>query len=219
MRMAPEGWPFIIPAWALVALGVWGGGVRAWGPWTWAALVPMVLIALWLLVFFRDPARRGPRGDQYVIAPADGKVVDIRAMDEPMYVRTQTTRISIFMSVFDVHVNRYPVTGTNELVRYNPGRFLHAASDKASLDNEQCSVGVRGARGPVLVRQIAGLIARRIVTDGKPGDRVTQGQRMGMIRFGSRVDVFVPSGARATVRVAVGDRVQAGATVLAEYGA
>jgi len=216
MRIAPEGWPFIVPGWALVALGAWGVG--AWGAWVWAALVPWTLIAVWLLVFFRDPVRTGPRGDQYVIAPADGKIVDIRETDEPMYVRTRATRISIFMSVFDVHVNRYPVTGTNELVRYNPGRFLHAASDKASLDNEQSSVGVRGARGPLLVRQIAGLIARRIVTDGKPGDRVTQGARMGMIRFGSRVDVFVPVAARPSLRVAIGDRVRAGATVLAEYG-
>jgi phosphatidylserine decarboxylase len=220
MRIAREGWPFIIPAWALVALGAWsvgaGGGGRAW---IWGLLVPWTLIAVWLLVFFRDPKRTGPRGDQYVIAPADGKIVDIRETDEPMYVKTRTTRISIFMSVFDVHVNRYPVSGTNELVRYNPGRFLHAASDKASLDNEQSSVGVRGARGPLLVRQIAGLIARRIVTDGKPGDRVTQGARMGMIRFGSRVDVFLPAAARPALRVALGDRVRAGATVLAEYGA
>ena len=215
MRIAPEGWPFIVPGWALVAVGAWGVGV--WGAWVWAALVPWTLIAVWLLVFFRDPVRTGPRGDQYVIAPADGKIVDIRETDEPMYVRTRATRISIFMSVFDVHVNRYPVTGTNELVRYNPGRFLHAASDKASLDNEQSSVGVRGARGPLLVRQIAGLIARRIVTDGKLGDRVTQGARMGMIRFGSRVDVFVPAAARPSLRVAIGDRVRAGATVLAEY--
>ncbi|HYL54664.1 MAG TPA: phosphatidylserine decarboxylase family protein [Gemmatimonadales bacterium] len=216
MRIAPEGWPFIVPGWALVAVGAWGVG--AWGAWVWAALVPWTLIAVWLLVFFRDPVRIGPRGDQYVIAPADGKIVDIREADEPMYVKTRTTRISIFMSVFDVHVNRYPVSGTNELVRYSPGRFLHAASDKASLDNEQASVGVRGARGPLLVRQIAGLIARRIVTDGKPGDRVTQGARMGMIRFGSRVDVFLPAAARLSLRVAIGDRVRAGATVLAEYG-
>ena len=216
MRIAPEGWPFIVPGWALVAVGAWGVG--AWGAWVWAALAPWTLIAVWLLVFFRDPVRTGPRGDQYVIAPADGKIVDIRETDEPMYVRTRATRISIFMSVFDVHVNRYPVTGTNELVRYHPGRFLHAASDKASLDNEQSSVGLRGARGPLLVRQIAGLIARRIVTDGKPGDRVTQGTRMGMIRFGSRVDVFLPAAARPSLRVGIGDRVRAGATVLAEYG-
>ena len=215
MRIAPEGWPFILLGWALVALGAWG--VAAWGRWVWAVEVPVILIGLWLLVFFRDPARTGPRGDRYVIAPADGKIVDVRVVDEPMYLKAEATRISIFMSVFDVHVNRYPVTGTVEFTRYNPGRFLHAASDKASLDNEQSSIGVRGARGPVLVRQIAGLIARRIVTDGAPGDRATQGARLGMIRFGSRVDVFLPAAARPAVRVAVGDRVQAGATVLAEY--
>jgi phosphatidylserine decarboxylase len=183
----------------------------------WVVEIPLLLLAVWLVAFFRDPARTGPRGDQYVIAPADGKIVDVRVVDEPMYLKTQATRISIFMSVFDVHVNRYPATGTVELVRYNPGRFLHAASDKASLENEQASVGLRGARWPLLVRQIAGLIARRIVTDGSAGDRATQGARMGIIRFGSRVDVFVPVTARSTVRVAVGDRVQAGATVLAEY--
>ena len=215
MRVAPEGWPFILPGWALVALGAWG--IVTWGRWVWAVEVPMVLIAIWLLVFFRDPARTGPRGDQYVIAPADGEIVDIRQVDEPMYLKTEATRISIFMSVFDVHVNRYPVTGTVELTRYHAGRFLHAASDKASLDNEQSSIGLRGARGPVLVRQIAGLIARRIVTDAAVGDRVTQAERLGMIRFGSRVDVFLPVAAHPVVRTAVGDRVRAGATLLAEY--
>ena len=215
MRVAPEGWPFILAGWALVAVGAWG--VSAWGRGVWAVEIPLILLAIWVVAFFRDPSRTGPRGDRYVIAPADGKIVDVRVVDEPMYLKTQATRISIFMSVFDVHVNRYPATGTVELVRYNPGRFLHAASDKASLDNEQASVGLRAGRGPLLVRQIAGLIARRIVTDGAPGDRATQGARMGMIRFGSRVDVFIPAAARSTVRVAVGDRVQAGATVLAEY--
>jgi phosphatidylserine decarboxylase len=215
MRVAPEGWPFILAGWALVAVGAWG--VSAWGRGVWAVEIPLILLAIWLVAFFRDPSRTGPRGDRYVIAPADGKIVDVRVVDEPMYLKTQATRISIFMSVFDVHVNRYPATGTVELVRYNPGRFLHAASDKASLDNEQASVGLRAGRGPLLVRQIAGLIARRIVTDGAPGDRATQGARMGMIRFGSRVDVFIPVAARSTVRVAVGDRVQAGATMLAEY--
>jgi len=214
VRLAPEGWPFILPGWALVVLGAW---VARASPWVWIPEVALVLLAVWLLIFFRDPARTGPRGDQYVIAPADGKIVDVRVVDEPMYLQAPATRISIFMSVFDVHVNRYPATGTVELVRYHPGRFLHAASDKASLDNEQASIALRGARGPVLVRQIAGLIARRIVTDGAAGDRATQGARMGIIRFGSRVDVFLPVAARSTVRVAVGDRVQAGATVLAEY--
>ena len=214
-RIAPEGWPFILPEWALVALGAWGIG--AWGRWVWAVEIPLLLVAVWLLVFFRDPVRHGPRGDQFVIAPADGKIVDVAVVDEPGYLRTRATRISIFMSVFDVHVNRYPAAGTVELVRYNPGKFLHAAADKASLENEQASVGLRAARGPLLVRQIAGLMARRIVTDGNVGDAVVQGARMGMIRFGSRVDVFIPATARASVRVRVGERVAAGATVLAEY--
>ena len=218
MRIAPEGWPFILPGWALVTLGAWG--VALWGRWLWALEVPLLLIAVWLIVFFRDPQRTGPRGDQFVIAPADGKIVDVRTVDEPMYVNGRATRISIFMSVFDVHVNRYPASGTVELVRYHAGRFWHAASDKASLDNEQASVGVRVARGPLLVRQIAGQIARRIVTDAKPGARAVQGERMGMIRFGSRVDVFLPASGpagRPAVRVQLGDRVQAGASVLVEY--
>jgi len=215
VRFAPEGWPFIIPGWALVFLGAW---VAQGSPWLWVPEVALVLLAVWLLVFFRDPVRMGPRGEQFVIAPADGKVVDIAVVEEPTYLAAQATRISIFMSVFDVHVNRYPATGAVELVRYHRGKFLHAASDKASVDNEQSSVGLRSVGGPVLVRQIAGLIARRIVTDGKPGDRVHQGERLGMIRFGSRVDVFLPLAARAAVRVAVGERVRAGATLLAEYG-
>src|SRR5439155_6707667 len=213
MRVAPEGWPFIVPGWALVLVGAW---VARGSPWLWVPEVALFLLALWLLVFFRDPVRTGPRGEQFVIAPADGKVVDIAVVDEPMYLRAPATRISIFMSVFDVHVNRYPATGAVELVRYNPGKFLHAAAEKASLDNEQASVGIRTAQGPLLVRQIAGLIARRIITDGTPGQRVGQGDRMGIIRFGSRVDVFVPVAGRAAVRLAVGERGRAGVSALAE---
>jgi len=134
-----------------------------------------------------------------------------------MYVKERAVRISIFLSVFDVHVNRYPVDGTVELVNYNRGKFLHAADEKASLHNEQSSIGLRGPRGRVLVRQIAGLIARRIVTDAKPGARVTQGDRLGLIRFGSRTDVFLPLSAHPVVKVKPGDRVRVGGTVLAEY--
>src|SRR5437588_9736971 len=116
VRLAPEGWPFILPGWALVLLGAW---VARGSPWVWIPEGALFLIAVWLLVFFRDPVRAGPRGEQYVIAPADGKIVDVRVVDEPQYLKAQATRISIFMSVFDVHVNRYPATGTVELVRYN----------------------------------------------------------------------------------------------------
>jgi len=218
VRIAPEGRPFIALGWSLTALAWWAAGRGGWSVgWSVVAAV-LSLLAIWLVVFFRDPARDGPRGDAVVIAPADGKIVGVVEADEPMYLKTRALRVSIFMSVFDVHVNRYPVSGTIELAHYNPGKFLHAAREKASLDNEQASVGLRGRRGPVLVRQIAGSIARRIVTDGKVGDAVTQGARLGMIRFGSRVDVFLPVTARAAVRVRPGDRVAAGATVLAEYG-
>src|ERR1051326_1331141 len=144
-RIPHSGW------WALVVLGAW---VARGSPWVWVPEGALFLIAVWLLVFFRDPVRAGPRGEQYVIAPAAGKIVDVRVVAEALHLKTQATRISIFMSVFDVHVNRYPATGTVELVRYNKGRFLHAASDKASLDNEQASVGLRAGRGPLLVRQI-----------------------------------------------------------------
>ena len=216
MRMAPEGWPFLVPGWTLVALGAWGTRAAAW---LWGPEVVVTLLAVWLVVFFRDPARRGPRGETLVIAPADGRVVDVSVVNEPLYLQAEATRISIFMNVFNVHVNRYPVSGAVDLVRYTPGKFLHAAADKASLDNEQASIGIRGPRSAVLVRQIAGLIARRIVTDGRPGDQAVQGTRLGMIRFGSRVDVFVPRASQVAVRVAVGDRVHAGASVLAEYAA
>ena len=216
MRFAPEGRPFIALGWTLTALAVWAAW--RWGV-AWGALAAVLgILAVWLLVFFRDPARDGPRGDTVVIAPADGKIVGVVETDEPMYLKTRALRVSIFMSVFDVHVNRYPVSGTIELAHYNPGKFLHAAKEKASLDNEQASVGLRGRRGPVLVRQIAGSIARRIVTDGRVGDAVAQGARLGMIRFGSRVDVFLPVSAAPKVRVQPGDRVAAGTTVLAEYG-
>src|SRR3989449_3375518 len=110
MRIAPEGWPFILPGWTLVLLGAW---VARGSAWLWVPEGLLLLLAVWLLVFFRDPARTGPRGDGYVIAPADGRIVDIAAVDEPMYLHARATRISIFMSVFDVHVNRYPASGTD----------------------------------------------------------------------------------------------------------
>jgi phosphatidylserine decarboxylase len=214
--MAPEGWPFIAVGWGLTALGAWAA-LRC-SAWWWVPTVVLLLVAIWLLVFFRDPERAGPRGDGVVIAPADGRVVSVVEADEPAYLKARASRVSIFMSVFDVHVNRYPVSGTVAYRHYNAGKFLHAAAEKASLDNEQSSVGIVGPHGPILVRQIAGLIARRIITDGRVGDQARQGARLGMIRFGSRVDVYVPVSSQATIRVHVGDRVAAGATVLAEYG-
>lgn len=215
-RFAPEGLPFM--AIALAILGALGALVAV--RQSTAALIGAVVwgvVALWVCSFFRDPRPTGPRGNTYLLSPAQGHVVSVVDVDEPTYVRGPATRISIFLSVFDVHVNRYPVDGTVELVRYNPGKFLHAGKDKASLDNEQTTIGIRGPRGLVLVRQIAGSVARRIVTDASAGDPARQGERLGMIRFGSRVDVFLPKTSSAQLRVRVGDKVIVGTTVLAEY--
>jgi len=213
MRIAPEGWPFIWIGLALTAAlaVVW----MAWPGWSLVLPCVAALLTIWVVVFFRDPERPGPRGDQLVISPADGRVVSIAQVDEPMYLVERSTRVSIFMSVVNVHVNRFPVSGEVDIVHYSPGEFLVASLDKASLLNEQASVGIRGPRGPLLVRQIAGLIARRIVTDVAPGDAAVQGERFGMIRFGSRLDVFFAPAAR--VRVTVGQHVRAGQTIIAEY--
>jgi phosphoribosylaminoimidazole-succinocarboxamide synthase len=185
------------------------------GGWWIVALAVWAPVAVWLPVFFRDPPREGPRGDHLVIAPADGEIVSVMQTDEPTFIRGPAIRISIFMNIFSVHVNRYPADGTVQLRDYRPGRFLNATLDKASEHNERMSLGLSTARGPVLVRQIAGLIARRIVTDHEVGTAIRQGDRLGMIRFGSRVDTFVP--VTATPRVRVGEYAAAGVTVLAEY--
>ena len=149
-----------------------------------------------------------------MIAPADGKVVMITEVDEPAFVHGRAVRVSIFMNVFNVHVNRYPVSGTVKYVDPRPGKFLNAAIEQASLENEQTSVGIESSGRRILVRQIAGLIARRIHTYSREGERVEQGERMGLIRFGSRVDVFVPPG--SVLGVKVGDTTIAGTTVIAE---
>ena len=173
-------------------------------------------VAVWVVAFFRDPQREGPRGDEFLIAPADGKVVSVlHSIDEPDFPGQSVARVAIFMNVFNVHVNRYPASGTVTYRHDDPGRFFNAASEKASLENEQNSIGLETPRGKILVRQIAGLVARRIVTDDAEGARVTQGQRMGLIRFGSRVDLFIPQSAK--ILVSVGDRTKAGETVVATW--
>ena len=216
MRVAREGVIFIVIAW-LLALGAIALGVsRHSAVWSIVAIL-LVVIAVWVVYFFRDPERTGERGDNVVVSPADGLVVMITEVDEPSFIATRALRISIFMNVFDVHVNRYPVNGDVRFLQYNKGKFLHAAHEKASLDNEQMSVGIESGARRLLVRQIAGLVARRIVNYAKAGDAAVQGERMGIIRFGSRVDVFIP--ALSVVRVKVGERTVAGTTVLADLAA
>jgi phosphatidylserine decarboxylase len=213
VSFAREGFLFIAIA-ALIAVGTFALALnrRSWP--LWLAAVVLITVAIWVAYFFRDPERTGERGERLVISPADGKVVQISEVDEPAFLKEKAIRISIFMNVFNVHVNRYPVSGVVRYVQYNAGKFFNAAEDKASLENEQSSVGIESGSNHVLVRQIAGLIARRIVTYSTNGQRVQQGDRMGIIRFGSRVDVFLPTTARP--RVKVGDNTFAGVTVVAE---
>jgi len=213
LNFAREGYPFIG-----IAMGLAGAAFalalvrRSWTLWLLALV--MTVIALWVAYFFRDPERSGERGSHLVVAPADGKLIMITEVDEPAFVGGRATRLSIFMNVFNVHVNRYPVDGVVRYVHYNKGKFLNAAAEKSSIENEQSSVGIESGPNRILVRQIAGLIARRIVTYSREGDTVKQGDRLGIIRFGSRVDVFIPIDSE--LRVRLGALTTAGTTVLAE---
>ena len=216
MKFAREGLIFIAIGAVLAFIATWWAFRRGAWPY-WLLAVVMIVIGLWVAYFFRDPERTGERGPRVVTSPADGKVVLITEVDEPAFIHGRATRVSIFMNVFNVHVNRYPVSGTVKCVQYNPGKFLNAAVEKSSLENEQRSVGIESGPYRILVRQIAGLIARRIVTYSREGERVEQGERMGLIRFGSRVDVFMPTDSK--VRVTVGDLTTAGTTAIAELPA
>lgn len=205
MSIAREGWPFVGTLLALAALSAWRF------PWPAGGLA---LLGLFCAFFFRDPERALPPGESLVLSPADGKVVSVGAAPEGSGPGPRARQVSIFLSIFDVHVNRAPISGRIERVDYHPGEFLPAWDDKASLRNEQNSVVVERDGARVGFKQIAGLIARRIVFRKKPGDTVVRGERVGLIRFGSRVDVLLPE--TAQVLVAVGDRVRGGASAIAE---
>jgi phosphatidylserine decarboxylase len=184
----------------------------------------LVGLTIWVAAFFRDPVRTTPRGDKLVVAPADGLVTMIARVGPPPELRGTDaladgdyTRVSIFMSVFDVHINRAPITGRVKRIAYVPGKFVNADLDKASEDNERQHMLIESSDGlKIGFTQIAGLVARRIISFVREGDVVDDGQRVGLIRFGSRVDVFLPSG--TAPKVLLGQRTIAGETVLAEVG-
>jgi len=181
------------------------------------SLVTLAIVVFgFSLNFFRDPERTSPSGDSLVVSPADGKIILIKPVQESAYLKSEATQISIFMSPLNVHVNRNPVSGTVEYMRYVKGEYFAAYADKASERNEQNAIGIESPHGKLLFRQIAGFVARRIVCTLKTGDRVRMGERFGMIKFGSRVDIFVPK--TAVVKVKVGDVAVAGETILAEFG-
>lgn len=204
MKIAPEGLPFIAIAVVLAVIGAY---------FSWRAFGVLFLLAIFVTAFFRDPFREIPQGEGLVVSPADGKVVMIVPTPAGHAAGEGATQVSIFLSVFDVHINRAPIAGTITDVVYNKGEFLPAFDDKASLRNEQNRAFIEGPEGRVGFTQIAGLIARRIVFRKKAGDVVARGEQVGLIRFGSRTDVFLPRG--STLRVKVGDRVSGGSSVIA----
>lgn len=204
----PQGWPFIAGAAAVnVALFLWLG---------WWGLIA-TLVTLWVIAFFRDPDRKPPGGEGLILSPADGVLLPIVSAALPGELNlgpAPRTRLSIFMNVFDIHVNRIPESGTIQDLRYRTGKFINASFDKASEHNERMTILLRLFGGAELVVvQIAGLVARRIFCALKVGQVVTRGERFGLIRFGSRLDVYLPQGTRVLAQQ--GQRVRAGETVLA----
>ena len=185
--------------------------VLAWATGTWYWSIVPVLLAAFFLWFFRDPQRAIPKGEGLLVSPADGVVTETVRIDTPEGPRQ---RISIFLNVFDVHVNRSPIAGEITAVRYQTGKFLNAMNQECAERNEQNIVTVRGEGMEVVFKQIAGLIARRIVFNYREGDRVERGQRVGLIKFGSRTDVILPS--EAEIRVKMGQRVKGGSSIIAE---
>ncbi|MDN4016735.1 phosphatidylserine decarboxylase [Zwartia panacis] len=203
--IAREGWPFLAGS-ILIALFV------TWLSPAWSVL--FWIIALFVLQFFRDPARSGSTEPRAVLSPADGRIVVVEETQDP-YADRKALKISVFMNVFNVHSNRSPVDGEVVMTQYFPGKFFNAALDKASLENERNAMILRMPDGHIVTAvQVAGLVAKRILCYTKQGDTLYRGQRYGFIRFGSRVDVYLPLGSRP--RVAIGDKVSATTTVLAD---
>lgn len=204
--IAPEGWPFIFIAVVITVI------LGFFIPW-WALTVPIIL-TLFVVAFFRDPARDAPVGEGLLISPADGRIIKIERVREDRILKEDAILVSVFMNVFNVHVNRAPDYAKVTRILYNPGKFINASFDKASLLNEQNMLLMERTDGKrYVVNQIAGLIARRIVCRVKEGTLLSRGERFGIIRFGSRLDVYMPLDSE--VEVKIGDKVRAGSTVLA----
>ncbi|MGA8008427.1 MAG: phosphatidylserine decarboxylase [Thiomonas sp.] len=203
--LAREGWPFIASS-VLLSVIIWALAGFWWS-------LPLWLLTIFVVQFFRDPARRIPMDPLAVLSPADGRIVAIEhAFDA--YAQRDALKISVFMNVFNVHSNRSPVDGTLRAVQYFPGKFFNADLDKASEQNERNALVIDSAGHVVTAVQVAGLIARRILCYVKTGEGVKRGQRFGFIRFGSRVDVYLPLGSQS--RVSIGDKVYASSTILAD---
>lgn len=199
--------------WPILVLAVLSLATIFGCPVLWAPILPLVLLGF-TVSFFRDPEANVPPDPSLIVAPATGKIVEIRTVNEPHFIRGEASMVAIFLSVFDVHVQRAPIAGTIKFAQYNKGKFLDARNPNASLQNENRVVGIESTDGSrVTVRQISGLIARRIVGWAEPGATLAKGERFGMIRFGSRVELFLPPGTEIVAKV--GDFARGGETILA----
>jgi len=204
LKITPDGYPFII-IFAIITVLVYIFGKP------WIAVLTLI-ITLFMVLFFRDPERTAPGDKGVFVSPADGKVILIKDVYEKDYLKSDSKEISIFMSIFDVHVNRAPCDGIVNLVQHFPGQFVVAYKDAASIKNENTVMILEGNDGKILVRQVAGLLARRIVCKVRAGDVLRRGERYGMIKFGSRLDVYLPKD--ADIKVKLGEKVKAGETVI-----
>jgi len=205
LKFAKDGWPTIVTFGVLAVL------FTTLLPWRWPGVVMFVFFGF-MLWFYRDPDRILPEGENFLASPADGKVVEIESVSHPF--TGASLKIGIFMSPFSVHVNRVPCDGTVEYIEYVPGKKLAAMAPKASEINERHYLGLRTSHGPILIAQIAGMLARRIVCRVKRGDVLSAGERFGMIKLGSKVDIYLPSDVKLLVKV--GDKVYAGKSFLGE---
>jgi phosphatidylserine decarboxylase len=206
LKFAPEGYPFISLASALTIAAFIFGGV-------WAAVLPLVL-TLFVVYFFRDPERLAPEGDNMFVSPADGRILQIQTVTEEKFLKSTAIEISIFMSPLNVHVNRAPCAGVVESVVYTPGAFISAFKPEASIRNENIAMLLKGSSGRILVRQVAGAVARRVVCRARQGDTLKKGERYGIIKFSSRLDVYLPE--NTEIKVKPGDPVKAGETIIGQ---
>ena len=208
LPIAREGLPFVLGVAAPAAFA----GLMGWK----AAALTFGALACFTGWFFRNPSRQIPQGDNLLLASGDGKVIAIQEEYEPRFIKDQSIRISIFLNIFDVHINRMPCSGTIVDMAYQPGQFINASEPEATIRNEQNALMIETpTRHKVLCVQVAGLLARRIVCWARPGEAAVSGERFGLIRFGSRMDTYFPANSR--IRVKVGDRVKGGESILAEF--
>ena len=210
--IAREGWSLILLGMLLTVVCIWVA--TRWDSWpTFSLSLVLAILTVYTAFFFRDPERSVAAEPNVLVAPADGRIVAMKTLESHAFIGCEAVQISIFLSIFDVHINRVPTTGTVDYVKYKPGKFMAAFKDKASEENERTEIGMTTGSGQkLIIRQIAGLIARRVVYRLRASDNVTAGDRFGMIRFGSRVDLLVPADSRLLVKE--GDRVFGGESIV-----